>query len=140
MTARIDPIFVSHGAPTLALAQLPGEAELANRLKEVGRTMPKPKAILVASAHWSTEEPRVGGAVHKLRELAWKGGGATDVWAREFDDWLFDTLSKGRLEDAIAAAQKAPSLKRAHPSLEHLLPLYVALGAAGAGAKAEALH
>jgi 4,5-DOPA dioxygenase extradiol len=248
MPPRLDPIFVSHGAPTLALTQLPGEAALADRLKEIGRTMPRPKAILVASAHWSTEEPRIGGsekpatihdftgfpaelnrltypapgareiarrttdllsavgfpvamvpgqgldhgmwvplrhmfpaadipvvplsiqetldpahhfvlgralqplteegvlvlgsggAVHNLRELVWQSGGATEPWAKAFDDWLFDALSQGRLEDAVAAAQKAPSPKRAHPTLEHLLPLYVALGAAGAGTRAEALH
>jgi len=39
MPSHTDPIFVSHGAPTLALAQLPGEAELAGRLKEIAASL-----------------------------------------------------------------------------------------------------
>ncbi|MBM3546937.1 MAG: dioxygenase [Alphaproteobacteria bacterium] len=248
MSPRIDPIFVSHGAPTLAAPRLPGEHEVARRLSEIGKAMPQPKAIVVASAHWSTTDPRVGGserpstvhdysgfpedlyklsypapgapdiarrvtdlvsevgfsvamvpaqgldhgvwvplrhmfpaadipvvplsiqaqldpahhfvlgralqplteegvlvlgsggAVHNLRELAWKGGGTTDPWAQGFDEWLAQTLAAGRLEDAVAVSLKAPEYRRAHPTSEHLLPLYVALGAAGAKAKGEALH
>jgi 4,5-DOPA dioxygenase extradiol len=81
-----------------------------------------------------------GGAVHNLRALGWKGDAATEAWAQGFDDWLFQTLAAGRLEEAIAVSLKAPEFRRAHPSTEHLLPLYVALGAAGAGTRAEALH
>ncbi len=248
MSSRIDPIFVSHGAPTLALPRLRGEPELARRLQELGRTLPRPRAILVASAHWSTQDPRVGGAerpgtihdyggfpeelyklsypamgaldvarrttdllstvgfpvamvpgqgldhgmwvplrhlfpnadvpvvplsiqagldpahhfvlgralqplteegvlvmgsggaVHNLRALAMRGDAPPEPWAQGFDDWLASTLAAGRLEDVVAATLKAPELKRAHPTLEHFLPLFVALGAAGSGARGEPLH
>ncbi len=94
MTSRIDPIFVSHGAPTLAAPRLPGEAELARRLAEVGRSMPRPRAVVVASAHWSTADPRIGGAerpatIHDysgfpedLYRLAYPAPGARDVARR----------------------------------------------------------
>jgi 4,5-DOPA dioxygenase extradiol len=54
----IPSLFVSHGAPTLAIE--PGQAGVA--LEELGRTLPKPQAILVASAHWETSAPALSTA------------------------------------------------------------------------------
>lgn len=48
-------LFVSHGAPTLALE--PGETGAA--LGKLGQQLPKPDAILVVSAHWETSVPTV---------------------------------------------------------------------------------
>ncbi|HEU5398690.1 MAG TPA: class III extradiol ring-cleavage dioxygenase [Gammaproteobacteria bacterium] len=53
-------LFVSHGAPTLAL----DEAHPTHIfLKALGPGLPKAQAILVVSAHWDTEVPTVTGAV-----------------------------------------------------------------------------
>lgn len=49
------PLFVSHGAPTLVIDDVPARHALAELLTESG----KPSAIVVASAHWSTRAPRV---------------------------------------------------------------------------------
>lgn len=48
-------LFVSHGAPLLALE--PGET--GNMLAAVAASMPRPQAILVVSAHWDTRLPTV---------------------------------------------------------------------------------
>lgn len=51
----IPPLFVSHGAPTMAIEDIP-----ANRfLKDLGALMPRPRAVVVISAHWVTGSPRV---------------------------------------------------------------------------------
>ena len=43
--------------------------------------------------------------------------------------------------DALLGYRKlAPMAEKNHPTEEHLLPLYVAMGAAGPGARAELLH
>lgn len=52
---RFPSLFVSHGAPTYALE--PGLA--GPGLAALGRSLPRPAAVLVVSPHWSTREPRV---------------------------------------------------------------------------------
>ncbi|MDZ4142781.1 MAG: class III extradiol ring-cleavage dioxygenase [Methylotenera sp.] len=52
-------LFVSHGAPTLAIE--PGKTGAL--LEELAASLPHPKAILVVSAHWDTPEVKVGAAV-----------------------------------------------------------------------------
>jgi 4,5-DOPA dioxygenase extradiol len=55
MTQYIPPVFVSHGSPMLAL-----QGGRAGRMLEaLGRSLPRPEAILVASAHWDTPGPAV---------------------------------------------------------------------------------
>lgn len=48
-------VFVSHGAPTLALE--PGET--GKMLATLAASLPRPDAILVVSAHWDTRVPTV---------------------------------------------------------------------------------
>ena len=56
MMARLPSLFVSHGAPTFAID--PGLA--GPRLAALGRSLPRPQAVLVVSPHWMTPTPRVG--------------------------------------------------------------------------------
>ena len=82
-----------------------------------------------------------GSAIHNLRALV-RGGAASEPepWAREFDDWLAETIEKGD-EAALADYRaRAPNAVDAHPTDEHFLPLHVAYGAAGEGARGRALH
>ena len=51
----LPTLFISHGAPTLPLSESPAAAFL----KGLAATISRPKAILVASAHWETERPEV---------------------------------------------------------------------------------
>jgi 4,5-DOPA dioxygenase extradiol len=61
-------------------------------------------------------------------------------WVRDFAHWFDGALAENRLADLIAYRALAPHAVRNHPTEEHLLPLFVALGAAGEGARAERLH
>jgi 4,5-DOPA dioxygenase extradiol len=51
----LPSLFVSHGAPTLPFDDVPARAFL----KGLGASMPKPKGIVIASAHWETNVPAV---------------------------------------------------------------------------------
>ena len=52
--ARLPSLFISHGAPTFAIE--PGLAGAL--LTQLGKNLPVPKAILLVSPHWMTEQPR----------------------------------------------------------------------------------
>ncbi|MCO5590787.1 hypothetical protein L7F22_044762 [Adiantum nelumboides] len=80
-----------------------------------------------------------GSATHNLRTLKLDSS-LPPSWATSFDDWLNDCLVTGRFDDVIQYETKAPNARKAHPSPEHFLPLLVALGAAGDGAKARRIH
>jgi 4,5-DOPA dioxygenase extradiol len=232
----LPSLFISHGSPMLALqpgASGPALARLAN-------TLPRPKAILVVSAHWETREllvtgstrpetwhdfygfppalyavqypapgdptlagqvsellqsaglpaqldaqrpfdhgawvplslmypdasipvvqvslpshmgpalqVRVGKALaglrgegvlligsgsitHNLGELDWHAGpDVIEPWAQAFRDWVVEKLQADDQEALLGYRQQAPFAVRNHPSDEHLLPLFFALGAGG---------
>lgn len=244
-TAVLPVLFVPHGSPNFALN--PGEAGAA--FAALAATLPRPRAILVVSAHWSTERVTVGvaetlstihdfsgfseelrsidypahsdpalgewvrgllqaagfeariddqrgldhGAWIPLRQMypdadipvitlslqAYRGtehhqqlgaalaalpaagvlivtsGNLThsladyrvamrdDVapgYVRKFADWVWMQLQRGSTEALVRYRSLAPEAARAHPSEEHLLPLHVALGAAGNDWRAERLY
>lgn len=60
-TFLLPSLFISHGAPDVVLhPDLPASAFL----RELGARLPRPRAILVASAHWTTAEVTVSSAVN----------------------------------------------------------------------------
>lgn len=82
-----------------------------------------------------------GGAVHNLRALDWGGDGASPpAWAAEFDEWLATALAEGDTAALLDWRKTAPHPRQAQPTTEHFVPLFVALGAAGEGARGERLH
>jgi 4,5-DOPA dioxygenase extradiol len=242
VTQRTPPVFVSHGAPTLVLEDHPARHFLA----QLGRELPRPKAILCASAHWETDRPTVSTAerpqtIHdfygfpeQLYRLRYPAPGAPDLarraagllraagltcaedpsrgldhgawspliliypeadvpvtqlsiqpgkgpehhlavgralgalsdegilvlgsggavhnlghfrvdrrtpadWAIAFEDWLTERLAGGDAA-ALAKYEGLADGAKAHPTDDHFLPLFVALGAAGPGARGRALH
>ena len=72
-----------------------------------------------------------GGMVHNLGALDWSGSAPPPPWALEFEAWARAALSAGDFAQLADFRAAAPALQRAHPTLEHFLPLLVAAGAAG---------
>jgi 4,5-DOPA dioxygenase extradiol len=242
----LPTIFLSHGSPMLALQDSPAR----RFLQGLGKSLPRPRAILVASAHWETagapavslaqqpdtihdfggfpralfemrypapgapadaeraaglleaaglpvgrsaqrgldhgawvplslmypgadipvaqvsivhgaspaEHLRLGQALatlrnegvlvvgsgsltHNLHEL--RGGGSdapVPQWVGEFEAWMKDRLGQNDRTALLDYRRAAPFAAKNHPTDEHLLPLYVAMGAAGADGRASILH
>jgi 4,5-DOPA dioxygenase extradiol len=242
----LPSLFVAHGAPTFALR--PGVAGAA--LASAAASLPRPRAIVIVSAHWETSRPTVGfaerpetiydfrgfpdalyalrypatgcreaskeamdalaqagfdvqadakrgldhgawvplrmmfpdadvpvfplsiqshlGPEHHYRlgqalaPLTGKGflivasgnlthnladyqtassqGGQTPAYVRTFSDWIWNKLQAGDVAALLDYRRQAPGAARAHPRDEHLLPLFVALGAGGDNPQARRLH
>jgi len=89
----IPTVFISHGSPMHAL-----HAGAAGRAwTDLGRRLPRPRAILIASAHWETELPMVtmtrtpetihdfGGFPDELYKLRYAAPGAPEIAQRALD-------------------------------------------------------
>jgi 4,5-DOPA dioxygenase extradiol len=61
-------------------------------------------------------------------------------WVSDFAGWFDGALADGRTSDMLRYRQLAPHAGRNHPTEEHLLPLFVALGAGGQDAPVRRLH
>jgi 4,5-DOPA dioxygenase extradiol len=240
--STLPSLYISHGSPMTALQ--PGATGM--RLAELAQAMPRPTAIVIASAHWLAHSPLVGGAAQPEtiydfsgfpRELyaldyptpgapalaaqvaglldqaglaaridpqrgldhgAWvplrllypaadipvvpvsiqpelgpahqyalgralaplRGQGVLLIgsgsithnlhdfragygaereapYVRPFIGWIERKLAAGDVEALLDYRHEAPFAQRAHPTDEHLLPLFFALGAAGDGAHAQ---
>lgn len=83
-----------------------------------------------------------GNVTHNLGDYgrARTNGGAGLDYVRDFPAWLTEHLQQHKLGALLDYRRQAPQAVRAHPSDEHLQPLYVALGAAGRDARVEHLH
>jgi 4,5-DOPA dioxygenase extradiol len=71
-----------------------------------------------------------GGAVHNLGALDLGGDAPPPAWATAFEAWLRERLQQSAVDEIVAFRERAPGLRRAHPTDDHFLPLLVALGAA----------
>ena len=83
-----------------------------------------------------------GGAVHNLSRVAFDRRNAEpSAWARDFDGWLPERVAHGRSRGSRSTwREHAPTPDLAHPTTEHLDPLFFAAGAAGRADPMETLH
>ncbi len=242
---RFPTLFLSHGSPMHALD--PGGAGLAWRA--IADSLPKPRAILMVSAHWETSLPMLtggaqlktihdfGGFPEPLYKLRYDAPGSPEVaeetaallrdagitssingcrgidhgawvplrwmypaadvpvvqlsvqpglgtphhlqmghalqpltghdvlvigsghvthnlrdwmasrdtlqplpYVSAFSQWLESHLASDDESALLAYREQAPEAARAHPTEEHFLPLYVALGAAGSEVKSSRIY
>lgn len=99
---------------SLPLKSLDYLVQLGEALKELRKD-----ALIITS----------GNMTHNLRDLVWDINAPVKEYAKEFRDVVVNAIEKGDevfLKDFI---KSIPSLKDNHPTLEHFLPLFIALGA-----------
>jgi 4,5-DOPA dioxygenase extradiol len=130
------PLMVMYPQAGMPVAQLSIQHDLdAARHIALGRALAplRDEGILVLGS---------GGAVHNLGYWAQAPGPdtPTDVWAQEFQAWLDAVVERGDGEGLARYREQAPYAARAHPRADHFMPLLVAYGAAGEGARGTLLH
>ena len=86
----LPTVFVSHGSPMHAI----NAGRAGDVWAELGRTLPRPSAVLIASAHWETELPMLsttrqpetihdfGGFPEELYKISYPARGAPDISER----------------------------------------------------------
>ena len=124
------PLLYAYPAADVPVVQLSVQPELGPRHHlAVGRALRKLSdegVLIIGSGHMT----------HNLRDWA-RGAGAPADYAREFQDWVKERIEKKELDLLADYRSRSPQGVRAHPSEEHFLPLFVALGAAPEAAKPE---
>ncbi len=98
---------------------------VGNALKPLSRE----DVLIIGSGHMT----------HNLRDWA-RGQGQPAAYAREFQAWVFEKLRNKDVESLVDYRSRSPHGVRAHPTDEHFLPLFLALGAAGEKAKPERVY
>lgn len=71
-----------------------------------------------------------GSITHNLQEI-YPDDTRVEPWAQAFTDWIQERLAADDLAALLDWRRQAPAARRAHPTDEHLMPLFVVLGAAG---------
>lgn len=72
-----------------------------------------------------------GAITHNLRAVfQHPPGEPAPAWVTEFRDWIAARIEEGDLDALCSYRARAPHAEQNHPSDEHLLPLFVAMGAA----------
>jgi 4,5-DOPA dioxygenase extradiol len=143
MTADLDPrrgldhgawvplryLFPDADVPVTQLAIQPHLSPVHHyRVGEALRPLTQEGVLVIGS----------GSMTHNLREVRFDAPeGDAAAYVREFQDWILRTIERNDVAALLDYRSLAPAAVRAHPTDEHLLPLFVALGAAGVGSVAK---
>lgn len=120
------PLTVMYPAADIPVLQLSIPTHDPARLLAIGaRLRPlREEGVLIVGSGFLTH------GLPFLRE--WRVDAAVPGWSADFDDWASDALTRGDVDELAAYATKAPGMPYAHPTVEHLSPLFVTLGASTA--------
>jgi 4,5-DOPA dioxygenase extradiol len=131
------PLMLMYPSADIPVAQISlqhgGDATYHYRLGQALAALRREGVLVVGS----------GSFTHDLSEFRPSRGGADESephWVTGFADWVADALAERRIDDLLAYRRLAPFAVKNHPSEEHFLPLFVAMGAAGPDAAVEHLH
>ena len=130
-----SPLLYLYPEADIPVVQISVQPELGPRhhvaLGNSLRDLAKEGVLIIGSGHMT----------HNLRDWSRGRGGenalAPAPYAREFQAWVKEKIEKRDLAALADYRRLSPQGVRAHPTDEHFLPLFVALGAAPEQTRAE---
>ncbi|HEY4929140.1 MAG TPA: class III extradiol ring-cleavage dioxygenase [Acidimicrobiales bacterium] len=119
------PLKVMYPYADVPVLQLSIPTHDPARLMEVGRRLRplRDDGVLIVGSGFMTH-----GLPYLTREQFVDN--VVPTWSAEFDHWAADALAAGDLDSLAAYRERAPGMPYAHPTVEHFVPLFLALGAA----------
>ncbi|TFF19834.1 dioxygenase [Jiella endophytica] len=123
--------FPEAAIPVVEVSVDPGkDAAYHHRLGVALSQLPEEDVLVIGS----------GSLTHNLREAFThlKVGNRTAAvpdWVEAFAVWMGERLAQGDVEALLDYRDRAPFARENHPTDEHLMPLFVALGAGGGAAR-----
>ncbi|RXZ44378.1 DODA-type extradiol aromatic ring-opening family dioxygenase [Crenobacter cavernae] len=115
-------MYPERDVPVVQLSVLPGgDARDHYALGRAVAAFADDKVLVIGS----------GSLTHNLYELG-RGDGTVPHWVDGFRDWFDERLAEHDVDALLDWERLAPFGRENHPTDEHLLPLFFALGAGGA--------
>lgn len=117
------PLKVMYPDADIPVLQLSLPTLRPDRLLELGRRLRplRESGVLIIGSGFLTH------GLPFLRDF--RADAPPPSWSAEFDAWAAEALARGAV-DTLADYRTAPGMPYAHPTVEHLAPLFVTLGAA----------
>lgn len=114
------PLMCMYPAADIPVLQLSLPSEEPRELFAVGKALAPLRAenVLIIGSGFLT---------HNLRALSLRD---TPAWARDFDSWCADIITRRDHDALLDYRTKAPGVRESLPTHEHFVPLIVAAGAA----------
>lgn len=114
------PLMCMYPAADIPVLQISLRSEDPRELFAVGRALAPLRAenVLIIGSGFLT---------HNLRALSLRD---TPAWARDFDSWCADVITRHDHDALLDYRAKAPGVRESLPTHEHFVPMIVAAGAA----------
>src|SRR5438477_13170215 len=101
---RTPTLFISHGSPMLAIEKSPAR----DFLIEYGKTLKKPRAVVIASAHFESSRPAVVGDAKP--DMIYDFGGFPDALYQVVYPAPGDPVVAVKVAGLLASAGLAPAM------------------------------
>ena len=123
-------MYPKHEVPVVQISVQPGLGPRHHvELGKAVRKLSDEGVLIIGSGHMT----------HNLRDWG-RGTKEPQPYAREFQEWVKQKLEQKDIDSLVDYRSRSPHGVRAHPTDEHFLPLFFALGAASGKSKPERVY
>jgi 4,5-DOPA dioxygenase extradiol len=128
-----SPLLYMYPKHEIPVVQISVQPDLGPRhhveLGKAVRALADDGVLIIGSGHMT----------HNLRDWG-RGTEEPQPYAREFQEWVKQKLEQKDIESLVEYRSRSPHGVRAHPTDEHFLPLFFAVGAASGTKKPERVY
>lgn len=119
------PLLAMYPRADVPVLQLSMPTEDPRSLLEIGRRLAplRDEGVLIMGSGFLTH------SFEAIRQSMITGTEEPPSWIAEFDAWAAEALARRDVDTLLDYERTAPAAARAHPTVDHFIPLFIALGA-----------